>query len=81
MLLNEPELSTMKLYHELLDFLKNIRHLYDPNNAIEVLDYFISKHSLYTDNIYLFISLFANLSHKTTGETFKKYVERLFELY
>jgi len=41
-------MSTLKLYNELIDFLKCIRNLYDPNNAVEVIDYFMAKHSLYT---------------------------------
>ena len=41
----EPEVQTMKLYTEIKDFLTSIRHLYDPNNAIDVLNYFIDKHS------------------------------------
>lgn len=63
---NEPEIPAVKLYSELIDFLKNIRHLYDPNNAVEVIDYFLSRHSLYTNNIFLYISLFANLTQKTS---------------
>lgn len=34
LLKNEPEPSAIKLYSELIDFLKNIRHLYNPNNAV-----------------------------------------------
>lgn len=81
MLRNEPEPSAIKLYSELIDFLKNIRHLYSPNNAVEVIDYFISRHSLYNDNLFLFISLFVNLSNKTSSEVFKIYFDRLIELY
>jgi hypothetical protein len=81
LLRNEPEPSAIKLYSELIDFLKNIRHLYSPNNAVEVIDYFISRHSLYNDNLFLFISLFVNLSNKTSSELFKVYFSRLIELY
>lgn len=81
LLRNEPEPSAIKLYSELIEFLKNIRHLYSPNNAVEVIDYFISRHSFYNDNLFLFISLFVNLSNKTSSEVFKGYFERLMELY
>lgn len=70
----EPELSTVKLYNDLIDFLKCIRNLYDPNNAVQVIDYFLSNHSLYTQNIYLLISLFVNISQKTSHDTVVGYI-------
>lgn len=77
----EPEPSAVKLYGELIEFLKNIRHLYSPQNAADVVDYFVGKHSLYADNLFLFISLFANLSHHTSSTVFTEYFRRLRELY
>lgn len=80
-LAREPEPSASKSYSELLEFLRNIRHLYDPNNAIEVIEYFISRHSLYNENLFLFISLFTNLSNKTAPHIFEDYFKILMELY
>jgi hypothetical protein len=77
----EPEPSAIKLYSELIEFLKNIRHLYSPNNAVDVVNYFVSRHSLYNDNLFLFISLFINVSNKTAKETFRGYFSKLIELY
>lgn len=48
---------------------------------MEVINYFMTKHSLYTDNLFVFISLFINLSDKTSREVLRGYLERLMELY
>ena len=41
----EPEFSTNRLYGQLTDFLKNIRHLYGGENSVEVIEYFCSRHA------------------------------------
>jgi hypothetical protein len=46
-----------------------------------VVNYFVSRHSLYNDNLFLFISLFVNLTNKTSQEVFKGYLTKLIELY
>jgi hypothetical protein len=58
-----------------------VRHLYSPDNAVEVVDYFMERHSLYTDNLSLYISLFINIGYKTSKEVFLAYLAKLFELY
>lgn len=37
----QPELPSVKNYNELTDFLRIIRHLYSPENAVEVINYFM----------------------------------------
>ena len=81
LLAREPEPGTTRLYADLTDFLRNIRHLYNPDNAEEVLDYFLSKHSLFNDNLFLFVSLFANLNNRTNHKVLTAYLKRLIELY
>ena len=71
----------MKAYNELTEFLKIIRHLYSPDNAIEVIEYFMERHSLYTDNLSNYINLFIHINAKTSKEVFNRYLNKLFELY
>jgi hypothetical protein len=37
----QPEIPTIRLYNELVDFLRILRHLYSPDNALEVVNYFM----------------------------------------
>jgi hypothetical protein len=46
-----------------------------------VVNYFIEKHSLNTDNLCTFISSFTNINSKTNKDTLVAYLRRLMELY
>lgn len=77
----EPELSTTRLYGELADFLKNIRHLYGGENPVEVVDYFAGRHAGETDQLHYYITLFAHLTHQTPGGLIEEYLRRLLRMY
>lgn len=76
-----PEISTIRLYNELVEFLRVIRHLYHPDNALEVVDYFMERHSLYTDNLCLYLSLFVNVTRRTSSSVLLPFLRRLLQLY
>lgn len=76
-----PEIPTIRLYNELVEFLRLIRHLYAPDNSLDVVNYFMERHSLYTDNLCLYLSLFININRKTPQNILIAYLNRILELY
>lgn len=64
----------MRLYNDLSDFLKIVRHLYATDNALRVVNYFIERHSLNADNLCGFICSFVNINIKTPKEIVVTYI-------